>query len=336
MNFFIDPYIFSLDKNNITKYQIELFIEKIIDWKKLIDCNWSNVYKLRETFDILFKNNLFPLVNDIKDIIAKHNIDYIQPEEVDKILNSLLNKLPTVEDYSKISDLLIDNDDFTFNDSRNDDFKNAFKKLTILAKLDCIQNKTNEDSSIIISTELMQSKIEYNVKLSIVESDNTFDLSKPFKINFHQYTTYKSFCLSTDPKVIWLNYIDNNCFKVSLYISLYQYDNQFEYFYFDKEPNFKFSESFYKSLKDLRFNDDETKANILIRAITEEILNINMKDTHELRETKGGNSKQLKDNNYSAWRRDLDYEYHLHYWKRGNELIFSDIVNHNNFKISSI
>lgn len=59
-----------------------------------------------------------------------------------------------------------------------------------------------------------------------------------------------------------------------------------------------------------------------IRAITEEILHINMKDIHELREKKGGNSNQLKNNDHSVWRRDLDYEYHLHYWRKGDQLIF--------------
>lgn len=117
MNFYIDPYIFALDKDSITKEQIELLIEKIIDWKKLIDSNWSKVYKLTETFDILFSNNLFPLVNNIKEIILKHNIEYIQPKEVDKILNSLLIKLLTIEDHTKISDLLIEDDNYNFNDA---------------------------------------------------------------------------------------------------------------------------------------------------------------------------------------------------------------------------
>lgn len=122
MNFFIDPYIFAFDKDNFTKDQLEEFIDNLIDWKKLIDLNWGRVYKPAETFDILFKHKLYPLIDGLKELVDKYNIDYIQPEEIDKIVNSVLNKLPTIEDFSEINDILIDNDNLTISENRNEDF----------------------------------------------------------------------------------------------------------------------------------------------------------------------------------------------------------------------
>jgi hypothetical protein len=95
-------------------------------------------------------------------------------------------------------------------------------------------------------------------------------------------------------------------------------------------------DTFFKSIRDLNFHKYESKIDSLLRALFEEIMNLNMKDTHELREGRSGGSNQICHNGYLAWRRDIDYEYHLHYWKKGNELVFTDVVPHNVFKITKI
>ena len=57
MNFYIDPYILTIDKDSITENQLEIFIENLIDWKKIIDLNWGSVFKPAESFEILFEND---------------------------------------------------------------------------------------------------------------------------------------------------------------------------------------------------------------------------------------------------------------------------------------
>ena len=74
MNFYIDPYILTIDKDSITENQLEIFIENLIDWKKIIDLNWGNVFKPAESFEILFENELYPLIDTIKELINKFNI----------------------------------------------------------------------------------------------------------------------------------------------------------------------------------------------------------------------------------------------------------------------
>ena len=75
---------------------------------------------------------------------------------------------------------------------------------------------------------------------------------------------------------------------------------------------------------------------LLLSAISETILNINMRDTHWLRRGAGGNEQQLYRNsdNAKAWRRDIDHEFHLHYWATSDHHIeFASIVVHNNMSI---
>jgi hypothetical protein len=71
MNFYLDPYILAIDDDNISQESLEKFIDNLIDWKRLIDLNWGRVFKPSESFDLLFKHNLYPLVDKIKELKKK-------------------------------------------------------------------------------------------------------------------------------------------------------------------------------------------------------------------------------------------------------------------------
>ncbi len=336
MNFFIDPYVFSLNKETITKKQLEEFIENLVDWKKLIDLNWGCVFKPNETFEVLFKYNLFPYIDNIKELVDKYDIDYIQPEEIDKIINSILNKLPLLEDYCKISDILIDEDNLVALKDRNEDFTHIFKKLVTVLKIDCLVNQKNADENIIISNDIPTPTIKFDALISIVDSSYKIDLPITINIEFSHFTNFNEFCSKIQPAVIWSNAQNDDCIRMAIYINIFQINPAYNYIYDENKPEFLLHDSFFKSVRELNFQKDEGKINSLNRSICEEILSINMKDTHELREGKSGGSNQISHKGYSAWRRDVDYEYHVHYWKKGKDLVFTDIVPHNNFKITKI
>lgn len=336
MNFIMDPYVFSFDKEKITKKQLEEFIENLIDWKKLIDLNWGSVFKPTETFDILFKHNLFPYINSLKELVDKYKIDYVQPEEIDKIVNSILNKLPLVEDYCEIFDVIIEKDNFTDIDNRNEDFIHVLKKIATILKIDCFINKKRDNENIILTNCIKEPLIKFNAHISLVDSKRQINLPLDIDVEFSHFSNFKVFCSKIEPAIIVINAQSDLCFKMAIYIKLFQVDPNFDYIYEEKTPNFLLHKSFFQSIRNLNFHIDESKINLLLRALNEEVLNINMMDTHELREKKSGGSNQISHNGYLAWRRDIDYEYHLHYWRKGEELIFTDVVKHNNFKITKV
>jgi hypothetical protein len=71
-----------------------------------------------------------------------------------------------------------------------------------------------------------------------------------------------------------------------------------------------------------------------IRAIYETLWSVNMGGTHWLRESKAADSPQVKHKDYGAWRRDVDHEYHLHYWQLGLAKRLANLDVHNNFTIT--
>ena len=330
MNFYIDPYILTIDKNSITENQLEVFIENLIDWKKIIDMNWGSVFKPTESFKILFENGLYPLIDDIKELIDKFHIDYIQPEEIDKIINVVLTKLPTIEESISIEDLLFEND-FNLVTNRAEDFSYLLKKIAIFIQLDCCLNNKQPSKQIILSKDISGNLINFETIITLIDSIN--DISTPYEIsvNLSSFENFQSFCSISNPTNIWKYGHSAFCFQMALNIKLFQITKNPIYL---NTKNFSFIQSFHDSVQQLGFKNETVKIEMLLRTLTEDILQTNMQATHELRVGKGANSKQVTNEEYSAWRRDIDYEYHLHYWKKNQLITFANVVKHNNFKIT--
>lgn len=72
-----------------------------------------------------------------------------------------------------------------------------------------------------------------------------------------------------------------------------------------------------------------------IRAIYETLWDLNLDGTHWLRVSRAADSTQLKHKEYGAWRRDVDHEYHLHYWQHGHVKRLANLDVHKNFAITT-
>ena len=75
----------------------------------------------------------------------------------------------------------------------------------------------------------------------------------------------------------------------------------------------------------------ETK---VLRAIVETLEHTSMADSHALRTGPGAEDPQRMRGGDKAMRRDIDYEYHLHYWQFADGTVeIASVVVHNDFSI---
>ena len=73
----------------------------------------------------------------------------------------------------------------------------------------------------------------------------------------------------------------------------------------------------------------------LFETVIEAIEGENLGQLHSLRTSNGGGSSQRKRDNDKACRRDIDRQYHLHYWQCANDTVeLADVVTHDNFAIT--
>jgi hypothetical protein len=94
--------------------------------------------------------------------------------------------------------------------------------------------------------------------------------------------------------------------------------------------------AFVRSLTQCGFDHEPRKIEALLRACSDTLLGINMAKTHPLRMGLGGGDPQRRrpSDGALAWRRDITYEYHLHYWLLRDRVEFASIGVHNEFSIT--
>jgi hypothetical protein len=80
-------------------------------------------------------------------------------------------------------------------------------------------------------------------------------------------------------------------------------------------PAFSLGREFLKSVAACGFDGDLRRIRRLLRACRETILREALAGTHHLRIGSGAAQPQRRRGDDAAWRRDIDYEYHLHYWE---------------------
>jgi len=104
-----------------------------------------------------------------------------------------------------------------------------------------------------------------------------------------------------------------------------------------KERSIDLAPTFISDLKTPDILNNESLLRRVIKAISEISLNVAQEKTHALRKTAKAGSAQIKDGEYSAWRHDVDHEWHVHYWRGpGGVIQFASVNVHNHFAIPKL
>lgn len=98
----------------------------------------------------------------------------------------------------------------------------------------------------------------------------------------------------------------------------------------------KLGREFTRTIGDCGIAVNSARAEALLRACSRLIRGDALRVTHALRKSSSGGAPQItrSSDGAAAWRADIDYEYHLHYWLVGGQAEFANVVVHNDFTIT--
>jgi hypothetical protein len=100
--------------------------------------------------------------------------------------------------------------------------------------------------------------------------------------------------------------------------------------------NWSLGVNFTRTIGECAVGTNRARAEALLRACSNVVRKVNLRSTHPLRINGAGASPQVTRDHDSgtAWRMDVDHEYHLHYWVVSGLVEFANVVVHNDFRIS--
>ena len=262
---------------------------------------------------------------------------YVQREEVSRLLFGLLGKLETIEDYLEIEDLLIDGvgcKPSEFLESRHSGFVDDYHRTMAFLSL---KRHFLQDSShgAAVLTKGLDGPTSVTAFGKIIDIE-FLNVGQPVpapedydeEITHIPAVTQLSGVLSAVH--VWLAGGISDAINLAIFQR-----SQSGQGWPDVSYDYSIGEKFVESIASLGFDDDQTRIGMLIRACVHTILEEDMRDTHPLRVSEGSNSRQRtrQEDGASAWRRDVDHEHHLHYWKISSHVQLAAVVQHNDFTI---
>jgi len=337
----IDAGVLAVPVQSGTAEDAHRYVETILDWSKLMDEPWVAIYMSERASEALFEDGLYPLRDQLKRLFGTQGIVEYDVNTVAAVVDRLLQLTPSFETFFSIRDVLTENLSLEPDVMRlcsgewlRSDLARCVVLIAVLRE-HCPQDAC-EHSLILRSADSRTVR----VRAQIHELDHSRqDLNglpiypEYFEGEVLVCENFRGLVEGLSDAAILLRAKDDvgveTAVRVALYKSRLVYQQTFGW---DDLPSFSIGHSFRPLMQAI--HPTEQLAVRVLRAIVETLDRTNMADTHALRNGPGGGDAQRVRENDKAMRRDIDHEYHLHYWQCADGTVeIASMVVHNDFAI---
>jgi hypothetical protein len=348
----LDPYLLAVPSIDEGRDAVLDYAESLVAWSALTGEPWLSLLKTDDTENALFEAGCFPATHAVNALCAALGIDEVSPEDVANALARLLQSAASCEDRCGVRDVLFDPSTLTpdlpsarrteapVGEGRNARaVREATRRLLWMHALLVHGGGGAVRNWELSSLDLFCGGAGVMVEgtLVILERGGSCKLPEwpdPYAVPH----TLVRMCDGRDAALraldavpLWINGSDD-ARHAAVRITMMQLDPAIGW---DDTDRFVFGCDFVKSLGRYGFGHEPDKARRLLESCAETVLSQNMRAVHALREGDGATAPQRMRGEHKAWRRDIDYEFHLHYWElAGRRFEFGNVVSHNVFTIS--
>lgn len=323
--------------------QLHDYVDTLLDWSKLLDEPWVAIHISRGAAEALFEDNLYPLRDQLKALFSHHGIVEYDVNTVARVADRLLALTPSFETYYRVKDVLADSLDtnpdiikLTTHNGLQSDLARCVLLIAILRK-HCRQPLAGH-SLILRSAPDALVKVRAQVHEIEHERDDLPALPSPpdyFEGDVLVCDDFKGLVKCLDENAILKEARDTLGVDLAIKLAVFK-----EALAKSQEPDWTDTKTptignhFLETCQECCRDHGGGLAPSILRAIIETMRNRSMAAVHALRTGKGGADPQRMRGSDKAQRRDIDYEFHLHYWECANGTIeLASIVHHNDFSI---
>ncbi|WCH48145.1 hypothetical protein [Lysinibacillus sp. OF-1] len=322
-NVIIDPYTLIFNPLYNSKTEMLNYIDRILDADEIKNYNFIKALISDNTANLLMSQNNFPEWDVLNTELKKFDLHgQYQAQDIFRALEGILN-LDTIERHTNVQDIL-----YTPLSALTSEVKNAADEYLIeLERLYvyCVLNSRIHGSTILKSINTCEVEVCSEI-LEFTPPQQDIELPFTFTEILNTIDTLQEILLSIDCIDLWKNSTTEDQFTEIIKLYLIQ-ENA------NCRNNFEIGSSFIENFKKYGFFQENSKIKGVLKSITEVLTGSTLNKVHALRINEAGNSPQIEGNLGKAWRHDIDKEFHLHYWKKGNTITFASIGPHNTFSI---
>ena len=332
-----------------SRNEVHRYVESLLAWSDLLDSSWISVLMSDRACVALADDGVFPLRIQIRELILSHGLVEYTINDVMTVINRLLQQPISFERHFGIEKVEVkccvvepDISRFTTGQVRLN-LENCLASIVFLQH----HNAKNIVNHILAVRKSSTDSVEVRTslwKLKISQGDSSVFLDGPrsFKGSVKVCDEFSGLIQSVDEEWILGHATNPSDVELAIGISVYKFRSsqgevidfrEFQTICFDR---WCVGSQFLARLQASIRGVGSSLIGPILRALIETIDGVNLSDTHRLRINKYGSSPQKirKDDGAGAWRRRIDREYRLHYWKLPNGITELASVNpHNDFSI---
>jgi len=343
----IETAIFAPPPTDSSSDLVRRFVETLLEWKEASDDQRLEVYTSKFAAEVLMTCKLYPMRPHLKEVLARADVFEYDANTVAVLAESILGRAPTIEDklgisYVLSSDLTLDPD--VFLDHAPPELREDANRCAIVLSL--ANRFANEPMlrghAIAIRTAKVGTAVRVRCLIDAIEHTRGDLAGLPIPPEYFEgstavCSTFHDLIMSLDETQILRTATDETQVAASFRIALYKrFVSQGNPVRWQDLPIFSMGREFVNSLKNHHVMSGSGLAERLIRAVLETICRDKLDATHALRIGRGAGDAQRTRGTDLAWRRDIDHEYHLHYWEsKGGATELAILVVHNEFGIPS-
>lgn len=322
------------------------YVERILDWAKLLNEPWIALCMSENASVALSTDELYPVRDHLRQLFTHHGIQEYDVNTVAVVINRLLQHTPSFETYYRVRDAL--SEDFS---TRPDimQFCTGQGLQTDLARcillLAILRRHCQEDilQNALILKHCPERTIHVRAKIHEIEHERDDLLSyaprapEYFEGDVLACDDFRGLISCIDEVAVLTGASDVDGVDIAIRIRLYKSRlGRYEEPDWDNIGGMIIGRHFEGAIRRCCMDSDPGFPDRVLRAICEAIDRQNLRSVHDLRTGIGGNDPQRRrsSDNAKAWRRDIDQEYHLHYWERSDGSIeLATVGVHNDFSI---
>ena len=320
-----------LTKEKLVEYLQELLV--LDDWW---DRHRDDMFVQNTASDALWANNYYPMAASLKPLMVKHGIDFIQYGDVNKIIEKMLSKSGRIDSlYEAVcgmkSQTLTRPMNIQLKINRPLELHNELMKLLWHVFMAHVVGGYDEKSFVVITKGISDI---VSIKYVYEELDEKYELKERIdssEVNCKDLL--EDFLNDTaTPFLLWKTALRKDDLDLGIRVAVLQQKGEPDMASVYANYNFVLQNSFYEDYCDGHYQSKDQDIRSTIQSVTDAVTEQNMAKVHAIRTGKNGNDPQLKINDYGAQRRDITTSIKLAYWKKGRELKFANMREHDFFE----
>ena len=341
----IDTAVFAPPGIDAPADDVHGFVATLLEWRDAMDEEQVGVYTSKFAPAVLMKCGLYPLRPQLRELLARAQVFEYDANTVAVLAETLLGRSAKIEDALGIDDVLVD--DLTikpdiFAGHAPVTLREEAERCAVVVSI--VTQYCNESlihgHAIVIRAHDFGAAVRVRGVLQDVEHYRNDLSGLPMAPEYFEgsalvCSSFHRLLMSLDEVAVLRAATAEDNVRAAINLALYkQHVTLGRPRDWQDLPDFLIGHEFFASLEAHHVMSGTALAEKVIRAVIETICHENLAATHWLRKGKGGSDAQRMRGKDAAWRRDIDYEYHLHYWECEIGVVeLALLVVHNEFSI---